>query len=437
MKLIKSSALLIALTVSFLNLYGSLPGQKVSVTRTLPTRSHLDHKSNAATQIMTVALQRYVKEHVKIIPMRLGNNGEIPQSCILRMNQVGECSLYYRDKQFSQYGDLQGSIPIENIDDTLTRLDCKTMGHYLALNKIGLSRGSDQALMLRACMMGKGGLGPVAAATAEGIFNGLWTLISMRACAKAVDKMPTIIDGLCRGFGDAREAVATTVEMAAAGYKEVSAGKWVLTKILEGKLHPDTINGTVYTALSAMPEDMAMHFKHLKEATMYGAPLGGVFQRPTAVGDAIKGAVNRVCDKMSIPTAIRPDNIMKGVDKVSEGLGVAKSVVEHSLGGTICNETLKGAISNGTVSAVLGVGGNVIGNALAYLYDSQNHSFSVSVGGAALQEKFGGEGTIYDKAADKYSMLGVAANCFFMGSTKYLLGKAVYFATLAIPIPSI
>jgi hypothetical protein len=253
MKLIKSSALLTGLIV----LQCALSASQKQMTR---------RKTDCITQVLGETIRRKVVRS----SIKLEGDGQIPDMCILRMNDVGKCSLYYKNQSFSVSSD-NGicSISKDNIDETLSQLDCKTMGNYLAIGKIGASKGTDQQMMLRAIMMGNGGMGHVWSSWGSWFAERMLDVLFFRLCGKAIEKVPVVVDGLCQGFsGGSTVPSEMRLELVAAGYKEVAPGKWTMTDILQGKLPDSTTHGTVYTSMASMPQDMR---HYLQEAQFHKA----------------------------------------------------------------------------------------------------------------------------------------------------------------------
>src|SRR5579863_6465834 len=191
-----NKTLLLSLTILSATITASHQLERRSCIRTSP-------KINAAQQILAMGLMRQMCKRVRFQPVILDTRGEIPQACILRTNDTGKCSLYYQNENF-----LSGSessmcpVPRENVDDLLGQLDRKTMGHFLALNKIAMSRGSDQEMILRAMMMGNGGIGPRFAGWCERMAGYALTFLCMRSVAKGIENLPQFINGIARGVGE-------------------------------------------------------------------------------------------------------------------------------------------------------------------------------------------------------------------------------------------
>lgn len=390
------------------------------------TKSLTRPKRSAAEQIVAIGLMRQMSKRMRIAPVILDTRGEIPQEYLLRLNDTGKCSLYYAHNQFSTN---ESMVPQENVDDILGQLDCKTMGHFLALNKIGMSKGSDHQMILRAMMMGRGGMSHKASAWLEWAVGYMIDFATFRAFTKTIEKAPSVVDNLARGWGEYGEAlnrVANDQEMIAAGYQQVAPGKWTLVKVLK-KLLPESVqNSTVYTSLVSMPEEMRVTTKQLLESQLYTGN--------NALNSTIQGAVNRVTEVLKPEGTTYFFDKSGVVNKVVETVGNAKQALESTVGGKILSNVAEGALTQGLWGAAIHLGVNIAGNIFYYYYDPSTPVASIV--NTTLQEKFTGEGTIVDNYLGTAQTAGlIAAQGFAAYSGKHILKKSVYWGARLIPLP--
>jgi len=442
MKSIKSSALLIGLLSSFGNIwcasvhyfgcshpsslrYAETGEQSRSMPRTMP-------KVTAAEQVLAMGLMRQMYKRVRVAPLILDTRGEVPQSCILRMNDTGRCSLYYQNQGFLS-GDESGMRPVfkENVDDVLSQLDCKTMGNFLALNKICMSKGSDQEMILRAMMMGHGGIGPRFAGFCERWAGYALTFLCMRSVSKGIEKLPEFINGVARGVGSdgsVLNRVATAAEMIAAGYKEVAPGKWTLIKVLEKRIPDDVKNATVYTLYDAMPDYLKEAFKADQQAALYkmGQAIGTTIQNSSAKAMDFVGRACEIAGFHQEPIYYFENGVIKkAAEKVAGGLTVAKDAFETATGTSILSQTAKGMIKDmvieGLGGAALSIGIDLVGGAIGYYFDSTHLSTRASIVGGTAITMLSGEGTTVDAIVDKGGLAIVAAEGFGKATGNYIL----------------
>jgi hypothetical protein len=400
-----------------------------------------EYKSNAATQVLAMGLMRQFNRRMRVEPVILDTRGEIPQQYILRLNDTGKCSLYYNKSQFSTEC---GLVPRENVDDILGGMDCTSMSHFLALNKIAMSKGSDQEMILRAFMMGRGGLGPRTSRALERVAGWICNLILMRSIGKAIENMPAFINGVARGVGpdgSVLNRVATAAEMIAAGYKEVSPGKWTLVKVLENRLPDSVKNATVYTLYEAMPDTLKEIFRLNHESGLYkmGNALSTTIQNSTNVACDFIGRACEIAGFTQPPNYYFEDGVLKkAAQKVVGGLNVAKDAFETATGTSIlgdsAKEIVKDMLIEGCGGAILSVGLDLAGSAIGYFFDSSLTPAQSIIGGAAVKY-LQGEGSTLDTAVNKAGIAVVAAEGFGKATGTYVIRKGVYSIARLIPCP--
>ena len=398
MKATKSSALTIVPILLLGMANGSQQDAKLS-------RSYQPRKLTAPEQVISAGLMRQFYKNYKA-QVRLGKDGEIPQSCILPLNNVGVCPLAFKDSEFSS---CSTPVPHENVDDVLGRLDDKTMGHYLALGKIGVSKGSDEALMLRSCIGGKGG-GPALAYWGGHAFDAVWAYAQWKIAARALNKLPEVAEGAAEGAKQLKEHVSKIVgEMTNEDrFRGIGTVKDIANNLyLNDKAQYDFFVSKGLTAdalnLMAKMEDKARYIEMASDITK----------------ERIKANTKSyVAEKLlKLPKAVK-DGIEKG------------------LGSNIFNSQLQdvatGAFKHGVMGAMVSVGFQVGSNVVSTIYGPGGETAKY-VGGTLGAASSPVWGDWLDRLLEPSGIAAVAMSGFWYGGLRYTAKTLFCMGLAALP----
>jgi hypothetical protein len=400
MKRIKSSALVIGSML----LFGIMNGSQADTKSFRSHQALQPRKLTAPEQVLAAGLMRQFRKNYKEI-VRLGKDGEIPESCILPLNNVGKCPLSFKEREFSSCSTM---IPHENVDDVLGRLDDKTMGQYLALGKIGVSKGSDEALMLRSCIGGRGG-GPALAYWGGHVFDGVWAYTSWKIASRALNKLPDVAEGVAEGAKQLKEHVS--------------------------KIVGEMTDGDRFRGIGNV-KDIANNL-YLSDKAEYDL----------LMRKGLKNAANKILDKMDID---RYTQIAEGIVKekirantksyVAERLqNLPKNIkdsIEKGIGGNIFSDKLQdvatGAFKAGAFGALVSVSFQVGSNIICNLNgpDGGTAKFAGGVIGASSEQIWG---DWLDRLLEPSGIAAVAMSGFWYGGLRYTAKTLVCMGLAAIP----
>jgi len=402
MKAIKSSALIIGLTLSLGMMNGSQDDTKLS-------RSHQalrPRKLTAPEQVIAAGIMRQFYKNYKT-QVRLGKDGEIPQSCILPLNSGGKCPISFKDNEFSS---CSTTVPHENIDDVLGRLDDKTMSHYLAVGKIGVSKGSDESLMLRSCIGGKGG-GPALAYWGGHAFDAVWAYAQWKIAARALNKLPDVADGVAEGAQQLKEHVS---------------------KIVGEMTNEDRFRGI------GTVKDIANNL-YLNDKAQYD-----FFVSKGLTADALN-ILAKMEDKsryIEMASDITKERIKANTKSyVAEKLlklpKTVKDSIEKGLGSTIFNSQLQdvatGAFKHGVMGAVVSVGFQVGSNVVSTIYGPGGETTAKYVGGTLGAASSPIWGDWLDRLLEPSGIAAVAMSGFWYGGLRYTAKTLFCMGLAALP----
>jgi len=422
MKAIKSSALIIGSMLSSGILNSSQYDAKLFSQLRNATPSQGSHQAiqprrlTAPEQVLAVGLMRQFKKNYKAASsllrqgyegqVRLGKDGEIPESCILPLNNIGKCPLSFKDREFSSCNTM---VPHENVDDILGRLDDKTMEQYLTLGKIGVSKGSDEALMLRSCIGGRGG-GPALAYYGGIAFDGIWAYASWKIAARALNKLPDVADGVAEGAKQLKEHVSKFV------------GEMTNEDRFRGIGSLKDIAHNLY--LSDRAEYDLLISKGLKaEALNLLAKMENMSHYTEIASDIIKERVKAntksyVADKLlKLPKAMK-DSIEKGI------------------GGNIFSDKLQdvatGAFKHGAFGALISVTFQVGSNIISNLNGPDGGTAKIIGGviGASSEQVWG---DWLDRLLEPSGIAAVAMSGFWYGGLRYTAKTLFCMGLAAVP----
>jgi hypothetical protein len=402
-----------ALTIGLMLLIGFLNGSQQDTKSFISHQPMQPRRLTAPEQVLAVGLMRqwcanahYFKKNYKAACVRLGENGEIPESCMLPLNSVGKCPLSFKDREFSSRSSI---IPHENVDDVLGRLDDKTMGQYLALGKIGVSKGSDEALILRSCIGGKGG-GPGLAYWGGIAFDSVWAYTQWKIASRALNKLPDVADGVAEGAKQLKDHVSKFV------------GEMTNEDRFRGIGNVKDIANNLY--LSDKAEYDLLIGKGLKDAAFnLLAKMEDMDRYREIASDIVKARVKAntksyVADKLlKLPKAVK-DSIEKGI------------------GGNIFSDKLQdvatGAFKHGAFGALISVGFQVGSNIISNLNGPDGGTAKIIGGviGASSEQVWG---DWLDRLLEPSGIAAVAMSGFWYGGLRYTAKTLFCMGLAAVP----
>lgn len=403
MKAIKSSALIIGLTLSFGMMNSSQDDTKSFRSHQASLRPR---KLTAPEQVIAAGIMRQFYKNYKA-QVRLGKDGEIPQSCILPLNNVGVCPLAFKDREFSSCSTI---VPHENVDDVLGGLDDKAMSHYLAVGKIGVSKGSDDSLMLRSCIGGKGG-GPALAYWGGHAFDAVWAYAQWKIAARAINKLPDVAEGAAEGAKQLKEHVSKIVgEMTNEDrFKGIGTVKDIAHNLyLNDKADYDFFVSKGLTAealnLMAKMEDKGRYIEMASDITK----------------EKIKANTKSyVAEKLlKLPKAIK-DGIEKGI-----GSNIFNSQLQ---------DVATGAFKHGAMGAMVSVGIQVGSNIVSTIYGPGGETTAKYVGGTLGAASSPVWGDWLDRLLEPSGIAAVAMSGFWYGGLRYTAKTLFCMGLAAIP----